>query len=53
MTVLAGLRLVLAHAAIAWWVNPGSWVIFAVNDWSVERRFLGPFRGVFAEGSAP
>jgi uncharacterized protein (TIGR02452 family) len=28
-------------------------IVFAVTDWSVERRFLGPFRDVFAEGSAP
>ena len=27
-------------------------VIFAITDWSPERRFLGPFRAVFAEGQA-
>jgi uncharacterized protein (TIGR02452 family) len=24
-------------------------VVFAITDWSPERRFLGPFRDVFAE----
>lgn len=26
-------------------------VVFAVTDWSTERRFLGPFRDVFATGA--
>jgi hypothetical protein len=25
-------------------------VLFAIADWSPERRFLGPFRDVFAAG---
>jgi uncharacterized protein (TIGR02452 family) len=24
-------------------------IVFAITDWSPERRFLGPFRQVFAE----
>jgi uncharacterized protein (TIGR02452 family) len=28
--------------------GPFSDVVFAITDWSPERRFLGPFRGVFA-----
>jgi uncharacterized protein (TIGR02452 family) len=23
-------------------------IVFAITDWSLERRFLGPFRDVFA-----
>ena len=29
-----------------------SGVVFAIADWSAERRFLGPFRDVFEEASA-
>jgi uncharacterized protein (TIGR02452 family) len=25
-------------------------IVFAITDWSPERRFLGPFREVFAPG---
>jgi uncharacterized protein (TIGR02452 family) len=28
-------------------------VVFAVTDWSKERRFLGPFRDVFVAGAEP
>ena len=28
-----------------------SQVVFAITDWSEERRFLGPFRDVFAGGA--
>jgi hypothetical protein len=28
-----------------------SQVVFAITDWSAERRFLGPFRDVFEAGS--
>jgi len=27
-----------------------SQIVFAITDWSEERRFLGPFRDVFAGG---
>jgi hypothetical protein len=27
-------------------------VVFAIADWSPERRFLGPFREVFAPSGA-
>jgi len=26
-------------------------IVFAITDWSQERRFLGPFRDVFAKGA--
>ena len=28
-------------------------VVFAITDWSADRRFLGPFRDVFAEATLP
>ncbi|WP_145385879.1 TIGR02452 family protein [Stieleria neptunia] len=28
-----------------------STVVFAITDWSPERRFLGPFRDVFSDAS--
>ncbi|MGE3843072.1 MAG: TIGR02452 family protein, partial [Vicinamibacterales bacterium] len=27
-------------------------VVFAITDWSTERRFLGPFRDVMTKGAA-
>jgi uncharacterized protein (TIGR02452 family) len=28
-------------------------VVFAVTDWSADRRFLGPFRDVFEQSRLP